>query len=117
MDSEPLQQLKTQLLELQAALRLADETGRETERPVELDQARVGRLSRMDALQGQALSRATGERRRSLLKGVAFTLERIEHGRYGECDACGNPINPLRLEADPVALLCIGCASEAEGSG
>ena len=116
LDSETLQLLRAQLLELQAALRLADETGRETERPVELGQARVGRLSRMDALQNQALSKATGERRRSLLKGVASALKRIEHGHYGECDACGNSINPLRLKADPVALLCIDCASEVEGS-
>jgi DnaK suppressor protein len=54
--------------------------------PVEVDQAWIGRLSRMDALQSQAMA-AEVERRREV--GVA----RIEQGDYGDCVSCGEPIS------------------------
>jgi DnaK suppressor protein len=93
----------------------AEESGRETERVVELDQSRVGRLSRMDALQNQAISRETGQRRRQALRQVESALLRIDRGEFGDCLHCGEPINPRRLEADPTALLCIDCAEATEG--
>ncbi|HIB85197.1 MAG TPA: hypothetical protein EYO59_11555, partial [Chromatiaceae bacterium] len=33
---------------------------------------------------------------------------------YGYCLDCDEPINPLRLESDPTATLCIECASKRE---
>jgi DnaK suppressor protein len=104
---------RQQLLDLRAGLLQADQTGREAERTVELDQSRVGRLSRMDALQAQAMSIEAGQRRRLLLRKVEGALERLEHGEYGVCLHCDEPINPLRLNADPTATLCIECASAA----
>ncbi|ATJ83906.1 TraR/DksA family transcriptional regulator [Halomonas beimenensis] len=77
---------------------------------VMLDQTSVGRLSRMDALQGQAMAKAEEERRQLTLKRIASALARIERGEYGECIACGEWIDARRLEGDPVALKCIGCA-------
>jgi len=77
---------------------------------VELDQTRVGRLSRMDALQQQAMAEATHERARLTLKRIASALERCDDGSYGECLRCGELINPRRLEVDPAATLCIDCA-------
>ena len=55
---------KTALLEFKQSLLQAQETGDEAEQTVELDQTRVGRLSRMDAMQAQAMSKETGRRRR-----------------------------------------------------
>jgi len=55
---------KTALLDLKQSLLQAQETGDQAEQTVELDQARVGRLSRMDAMQAQAMSKETGRRRR-----------------------------------------------------
>ena len=81
---------------------------------VELDQARVGRLSRMDALQGQAMSRATSERRRALIRAARAALARIEDGGYGDCVDCGEPIDPRRLALDPAAARCVRCAEAAE---
>lgn len=81
---------------------------------VELDQSRLGRLSRMDALQSQAMS-AQGSRRRGELRGrIREALERLRAGDYGDCLECGNPIAPARLEIDPAAALCVGCAEQAE---
>ncbi len=81
--------------------------------PVEVDQARVGRLSRMDALQSQAMA-AEVERRRELeLARIGSALERIEEGEYGHCVSCGEPIAPKRLELDPATPLCLSCAQRS----
>jgi DnaK suppressor protein len=81
--------------------------------PVELDQSRVGRLSRMDALQSQAMA-AEVERRRELeLARIDSALERIEQGEYGYCVSCGEPIAPKRLELDPATPLCLSCAERS----
>ncbi len=44
----------------------------------------------------------------------ALALEKIEDGIYGECESCGEDIGMKRLEARPVAELCIDCKSEQE---
>ena len=49
--------------ERKAALMEVEETGKEATKIVELDQASVGRLSRMDAMQGQAMAIAADQRR------------------------------------------------------
>ena len=105
---------KTLLLDRKRALQKADETGEEAEKVVELDQTRVGRLSRMDALQAQAMSRETGRRRRLDLAKTDAALQRLEEGEFGECLGCAETINPNRLEADPTATLCINCAEACE---
>ena len=81
---------------------------------VELDQSRVGRLSRMDAMQAQAMAQASGQRREMMLKNITAALARIDNGDYGLCQSCGEPIPQKRLEFDATALLCIECAQQAE---
>ncbi|MFQ5946164.1 MAG: TraR/DksA family transcriptional regulator [Anaerolineae bacterium] len=41
------------------------------------------------------------------LSQVEAALQRIEEGRYGICEVCGNPIDPARLKAMPSANLCL----------
>ncbi|WP_340150476.1 TraR/DksA family transcriptional regulator [uncultured Sneathiella sp.] len=79
--------------------------------PVELDQSRVGRLSRMDALQGQAMAQETERRRKNELQRIESALARIKEGEYGVSVSCGDEISKKRLELDPSAPLCIDCAS------
>ncbi|MGI9503723.1 MAG: TraR/DksA family transcriptional regulator [Geminicoccaceae bacterium] len=81
-------------------------------KPVELDQTRVGRLSRMDALQSQAMAKETERRRQQELARIDVALERLEDGTYGECIDCGEMIAKKRLAFDPSALLCIDCADK-----
>jgi DnaK suppressor protein len=81
---------------------------------VELDQARVGRLSRMDALQQQAMARATNQRSTVELQRIEAALVRIRTGEYGYCLKCGVDIAEKRLKVDPGALNCITCAGMAE---
>jgi DnaK suppressor protein len=54
------------------------------------------------------------ERERGLLNKIQAALEKIEDGVYGTCDNCGEEIGRKRLEARPVAELCIDCKSEQE---
>ncbi|MGN8160751.1 TraR/DksA C4-type zinc finger protein [Salinisphaera sp. RV14] len=77
---------------------------------VELDQTTTGRLSRIDALQAQAMAQASERRRRLQLQRIEHALKRLERGEFGECIECGEWIAKGRLELDPTALKCIECA-------
>lgn len=102
------------LLARQAELQDVADTADEAAQTVELDQTRVGRLSRMDALQAQAMSQENQRRRALELRRIAVALRRINDGDYGYCVDCEEIIALNRLQVDPAATLCIGCASKAE---
>jgi len=105
---------RDRLLALREELESIAATGDESAAVVELDQSKVGRLSRMDAMQAQAMAKASSQRREVALKQIAAALKRIDDDEFGFCRNCDEPINPKRLEFDPTATLCIDCASEAE---
>jgi DnaK suppressor protein len=46
------------------------------------------------------------------LHDVERALSKLDEGTYGTCDECGEPIGDERLEAIPLAVLCILDASE-----
>jgi DnaK suppressor protein len=79
-------------------------------RPVELDQQSVGRLSRMDSLQIQAMAVAVEQRRKARLVALEMALRRMAKADYGDCVDCGEFIGMRRLEIDPAALKCVKCA-------
>jgi DnaK suppressor protein len=54
------------------------------------------------------------ERERGLLAKITQALEKIEDGIYGECESCGEAIGLKRIQARPVAELCIDCKGEQE---
>lgn len=107
---------RDRLLALRAQLQSIAETGDASAAVVELDQSKVGRLSRMDAMQAQAMAKASANRRQVMLTNITAALKRIDDGDYGLCVECDEPINPLRLEFDPTAIRCIECASKEEAS-
>ena len=88
-----------------------DDAGREGQATVTLDQQATGRLSRMDALQMQAMSKATQARRDIEARRLRAALARIDAGEFGYCLDCGEEIVIKRLELDPATPRCIGCAS------
>ena len=108
--------MRDRLLKLREELQAMAAIGDESAAVVELDQSKVGRLSRMDAMQAQAMAKASGRRREAMLRNIEAALKRIDDGEYGRCRACDEPINPKRLEFDPTALRCIECESKREGS-
>jgi DnaK suppressor protein len=106
--------IERRLTAMRRDLEKLSDTGDDPTAVVQLDQARVGRLSRMDALQAQAMARASGQRRAAQLREIDAALRRIADGSYGECARCEEPIDSRRLDADPTARLCIDCASRVE---
>jgi DnaK suppressor protein len=108
--------VRKRLLALRDELQAAGRTAAGSAAIVELDQSKVGRLSRMDALQAQAMAQASGIRREATLRDIAVALRRIDNGDYGNCLECEEPINPKRLEFDPTLVLCINCAKKTEQS-
>ena len=83
---------------------------------VELDQTRVGRLSRMDAMQQQAMSQAADRLTDQERQRIQHALGRIKAGDYGHCILCDDEIAEGRLQFDPSILTCISCAEEADGN-
>lgn len=77
---------------------------------VTLDQQSVGRLSRVDAMQGQEIAKSQEARRQAQLRRIAAALKRLDEGEYGYCATCGEDIAQKRLEIDPAAATCINCA-------
>ncbi|OUS06139.1 hypothetical protein A9Q96_10275 [Rhodobacterales bacterium 52_120_T64] len=98
--------LKTRLIELQSQ----DITNADSRDTVVLDQSSVGRLSRMDALQQQAMSKATRQNRIVEIHAIKNALLRLEEGEYGYCEDCGEDIPAKRLELAPTSVRCVNCA-------
>ncbi len=74
-----------------------------------LDQDRVGRLSRIDALQSQAMNNAIAARRKAQLARVDAALARLDEDEFGYCVRCGDKIGRKRLELDPTVSVCTQC--------
>ncbi len=105
-----LQAYAAQLRGMLNDLARQDDLGSDSQKTVTLDQQSVGRLSRMDALQGQAMARATAARRDAQGARIRAALARLEDGEFGYCADCGDEISPKRLNLDPATPLCITCA-------
>mgnify|MGYP006441817373 CR=1 FL=1 len=105
-----IEYFRAKLLEARAALLGLEQERNAATATVVLDQTSVGRLSRMDAMQQQAMAQGTRQRAEQSLRRIEAALRRCDDGSYGECQDCGEFINPRRLELDPAATLCIACA-------
>ena len=81
---------------------------------VKLDQNSVGRLSRVDALQAQAMAKASVSRQKNQLIKIHNAINRIDAGQFGYCCECDRLIAPARLELNPMIQTCIHCAHELE---
>ena len=79
-----------------------------------LDQTKVGRLSRMDAMQQQNMAKSTMRSIEARLKLIHAALGKIEEGDFGYCDECGEEIALARLDIQPEARFCIGCQGRQE---
>ncbi len=102
---------RARLLQMREELAALNDTRDASSATVVLDQSSVGRLSRMDALQQQAMAQNTRERTELTQRRIDAALRRCDDGSYGYCTACDEPIDPRRLEFDPTATLCITCAA------
>lgn len=106
---------KQRLRERLQAITEAQESQKSEAAEVELDQARVGRLTRMDAMQQHAMSQAAARLASVERQRIQSALARMQSGDYGYCVACDEEIAEGRLRFDPSALMCITCATKADG--
>ena len=105
--AELRQELEAEVRRLERSMLVTDEGLK----PVEVDPGTTGRLSRMDELQNQAMTRNLREREEMKLGGLLQTLHRIEEGTYGLRGECGASIPPARLEVFPEASTCVDCTA------
>ncbi len=101
---------RTRLIARRDALAQEDALGEEGRAPVTLQQDSVGRLSRMDAMQQQAMAQAQERRRAAERQRIDAALIRLDEDEWGWCATCGEEIAPARLAHDPSAAQCITCA-------
>lgn len=113
-DDLDLTYFKKLIEERLAAIQSGQEAQQQEGAPVELDQTRVGRLSRMDAMQQQAMAQATARRYEQELRRLRTALGRLQSGDFGYCVKCEEEIAEGRLRVDPATLLCIDCARKTE---
>lgn len=98
-----LQKMMSELDDLEAASIASAAT-------VILDQTSVGRLSRMDAMQGQQMALELERRRKEQLVQIKAALNRIEKGTFGYCSVCEEEIALGRLTINPAATRCVDCS-------
>jgi len=108
-----LQGIKARLAAERDALATPNAAADAERKPVELDQQSVGRLSRMDAMQVQAMALESQRRRLLRIRRIDAAIMRIDRREYGRCARCGEDIAKPRLDADPTMPLCADCARGA----
>ncbi len=117
LSEEQAKTLRARLVELVAELSAALHANATSADPVVLDQSSVGRLSRMDAMQQQAMAKATREKARLRLGQCKVALSAFDRDEYGECRKCEEPIGYRRLSAKPEAPFCVHCQRGADDRG
>lgn len=110
MDQQLVEKFKTQLEGLLTELGALQLTSKASTATVVLDQSSVGRLSRMDAMQGQQMALATEARRKEHIFQIKAALRRIRDNEFGDCSSCGDEISAGRLAINPAIMLCVKCA-------
>ena len=96
------EQLHVRLRELEGR---AEDIEEDLRHPLEADSAEQA----IDLADDEALT-GIDDVLRSEIAQIRSALARIENGSYGTCAACGEEIEPARLQALPTATRCIGCA-------
>jgi len=114
MDAEQRERLKSKLEQDRVELLSCLSSGAEAAKPVQLDQASVGRLSRMDAMQGQAMAIESQRRQQLQLRRIEACLARIDDEDFGLCVDCDEVIDLRRLLLNPVLTRCTACAQAME---
>ncbi len=110
---EELAELGEALRALQAELEAAVSLGDAGAKPVDLDQP-IGRISRVDALQQQAMAKATKDKAKLRLAQVRVALQAHAAGEYGYCRRCEEPIGIGRLRSRPETPFCVECQGRRE---
>ena len=109
MEQTQLDTFRRALISLREEIKQLAMANREAAGTVALDQSKVGRLSRMDALQAQQMAQETARRRQLQLQKIDSALRRLDAREYGYCQICDEEIAIARLEFDPASTRCVAC--------
>lgn len=112
MEQDQLDSFRERLISLRDEIEQLNNDSIEAADTVVLDQSKVGRLSRMDALQAQQMAQETARRRQIQLQKINTALRRMDAGEYGYCLICDEEIAVARLDFDPASTRCIGCMED-----
>ena len=105
-----MQKARKRLAEKRTQIEQESRLAEEARATVELDQQSVGRLSRMDAMQAQAMAQAQERQRKADIVRIEMAERRLAVGDYGFCLECDSEIPDKRLAIDPMAERCVACA-------
>jgi DnaK suppressor protein len=114
LDNKFLLAIKQQISDEIVSLQANAASREEASKTVVLDQSSTGRLTRMDAMQQQAMAKENLRRATLRLKQLKASQKRIELNEFGFCLECDEDILEGRLKANPVTTLCIACAEKKE---
>ena len=112
VDDHEIKKLQNELIKVRLEIEHLSLITKLERKPVQLAQTAIGRLTRMDAMQVQAIQIETARRRELEIKRINVALDRIEKGDFGLCKSCGFEIAPKRLKNDPTVTTCVECATK-----
>ena len=113
LQAEELEELRVALTEESARLEDLLRTSKDGAKPVGLDEP-IGRLSRMDAIQQQQMTKANRVAYERKLRQIRAALDAFDKNEYGFCRACEEPIDYRRLKARPESPFCLECQDARE---
>ncbi len=110
---EQLDELIQRLKVEQARLMELLEFTKSDAKPVDLDEP-IGRLTRMDAIQQQMMTKANRAAYEKKTNQIAVALNAFGRDEYGFCQRCQEPIGYRRLNARPETPFCLACQEKRE---
>jgi len=113
LTQEQLEELGRDLIEERARLEEVLEISKDGAKPVGLDEP-IGRLSRMDAIQQQQMTKANRGAYERKLRQIEAALEKLANDDYGDCRSCEEPVGYPRLKARPETPFCLECQDARE---
>lgn len=114
MDTETVTRLRKQLSEeREQHIAFLDDHGADpySDRVTAMDVGNDGFADAGQATEERSETLAQIDQARHRVQQLDEALARMDEGSYGICTECGNPIAEERLEARPLSVTCVECAS------
>jgi len=113
LTASQLAELEQALVEEKARLEQVLKISKDGAKPVDLD-VPIGRLSRMDAIQQQQMTKANRAAYERKLRLIEAALKTMANDEYGYCRSCEEPVAYRRLKARPETPFCLDCQDARE---
>jgi len=108
LDSKKLEQYKALIIKEINSVKESLNALNEQLKPVSPDSS-LGRITRMDAIQNQSVSRQSLNSKKVRLYKLEVALRSVDAQTYGICTICGEDIAENRLKIVPESTVCMDC--------